>query len=321
VESWACPGLPRFVRPALTIYILTFAGPPGQLRAIQIGTKTALIAHRCVNRIPEYLVTAFADLIHPAADFDQQVAVLRLAGSQHFQIRTADVLDVIAKRRNRLVLDGYDDDQLWGAVWLVKEFRRLGFESVSSEGVADGLSFWSWQFRRDDILLELDYEADPTFIDYSQLPPAHDRDVSTLEWAARNQTFDEGQLFFGTERKCSPDYILRITTPKGKSLVVGDASLASPKHHGKTIDKRDAKPHTVERYRRTIGWVSEGQVVRCHPRGTSSCSRHPHWRGRIFSSCRGLAIAHCCVQVRSEIPRQAVDWKICCRCSAEGAAT
>ena len=26
-----------------------------------------------------YLVTAFADLIHPAADFDQQVAVLRLA--------------------------------------------------------------------------------------------------------------------------------------------------------------------------------------------------------------------------------------------------
>ena len=88
----ACPGLPRFVRPALTIYILTFAGPPGQLRAVQIGTKTVLIAHRSINRILEYLVTAFADLIHPAADFDQQVAVLRLAGSQHFQIRTADVL-------------------------------------------------------------------------------------------------------------------------------------------------------------------------------------------------------------------------------------
>src|SRR5258705_10717084 len=97
--------------PPRAYYILTFAGPPGQLRAIQIGTKTALIAHRGVNRILEYLVTAFADLIHPAADFDQQVAVLRLAGSQHFQIRTADVLGVIAKRRNRLVLDGYDDDQ------------------------------------------------------------------------------------------------------------------------------------------------------------------------------------------------------------------
>src|SRR5262249_39790213 len=64
-----------------------------------------LIAHRGVNRILEYLVTAFADLIHAAADFDQQVAVLRLAGSQHFQIRTVDVLDVIAKRRNRLVLN------------------------------------------------------------------------------------------------------------------------------------------------------------------------------------------------------------------------
>jgi len=54
-------------------------------------------------------VTAFADLIHPAADFDKQVAVLRLAGSQDFQIKTGDVLDVIAKRRNGIVPDGYDD--------------------------------------------------------------------------------------------------------------------------------------------------------------------------------------------------------------------
>jgi hypothetical protein len=47
-ESWAHPGLPRFVHPALTIYILTFAGSPGQLRAIQFGSKTALIAQRGV---------------------------------------------------------------------------------------------------------------------------------------------------------------------------------------------------------------------------------------------------------------------------------
>ena len=162
--------------------------------------------------------------------------------------------------------------ELWGAVWLVKEFRRLGFKSVSSKGVTDGMASWSWQLRRDDIVLELDYEAHPTFIDYSKLPPAHDRDMPALEWAARNQTFDKERPFLGTEPKCSPDYILRITTPEGKSLVVGDASLASPKHHGKAVDKQDTtkqhtKPHTVERYRRTIGWVSEGRLVRCHPMG------------------------------------------------------
>jgi hypothetical protein len=28
-----------------------------------------------------------------------------------------------------------------------------------------------------------------------------------------------------------------------------------------------SKPHTVERYRRTLGWAAEGQVVRCHPKG------------------------------------------------------
>ena len=61
-------------------------------------------------------MTAFADLTHPTADFDQQVAVLRLAGSQHFQIRTADVFDVIAKRRNRLVLDGYGDQPVYRRV-------------------------------------------------------------------------------------------------------------------------------------------------------------------------------------------------------------
>jgi hypothetical protein len=85
LSTWSHGRVPAFhvlSRPALIIYILTFAGPPGQFRAIQIGTKTALIAHRGINRILEYLVTAFADLILPAADFGQQVAVLRLAGSR-----------------------------------------------------------------------------------------------------------------------------------------------------------------------------------------------------------------------------------------------
>jgi hypothetical protein len=72
-------------------------------------------------------VTAVADIVHSAEDFDQQLAVLRFAGSQQFQIRTADVLDVFARRRNRLVLDGYDDDQ---PVPKTKTCRRLARRSL-----------------------------------------------------------------------------------------------------------------------------------------------------------------------------------------------
>jgi hypothetical protein len=97
-----------FCPPRAYYLYFNICGATGTTQSDSNRNETALIAHRGVNRILEYLATAF---IHPAADFDQQVAVLRLAGSQHFQIRTADILDVIAKGRNRLVLDGYDDDQ------------------------------------------------------------------------------------------------------------------------------------------------------------------------------------------------------------------
>jgi len=88
-----------------------------------------------------------------------------------------------------------------------------------------------------------------------------------LEWAARNQELDEDRPYFGLEMHCSPDYLLRITTPARKVLMVGDACLASSKHHGKKKDKSDTKPHIAELYRRTIGWLAEGEVIGCHPLG------------------------------------------------------
>ena len=156
--------------------------------------------------------------------------------------------------------------QLWGAVWLVKELRRLGFSGSYSTDAGDPAKSCSWRLKRDDVVLELDYEAEPVFVDYEKLPPAHERDIPALEWAARNQELDAERPFLGLELRCSPDYLIRITTPNGRSLMVGDASLASPRHHGKK-DKLDAKPHTVEMYRRTLGWSIEDQIVRCHPMG------------------------------------------------------
>jgi hypothetical protein len=156
--------------------------------------------------------------------------------------------------------------ELWGAVWLVKQLRRLGFSGSYSADAGDPARSCSWRLRRDDVVLELDYEAEPVFVDYYKLPPAHERNIPTLEWAARNQELDAERPFLGIEQGCSPDYLIRVTTPNGRLLMVGDASLASPKHHGNK-DKSDAKPHKVEKYRRTLGWSIENQIVRCHPMG------------------------------------------------------
>lgn len=157
--------------------------------------------------------------------------------------------------------------ELWGAVWLARELRRLGFSGLSSIDRVETVNRCSWRLKKDDVIVELDFEAEPALIDYDQLPPIYARTVSTMEWAARNQELDEERPYFGMEKRCSPDYLLRITTPTRKALMVGDACLASPKHHGKKQDKSDAKPHTVEHYRRTIGWAAEGEAIGCHPLG------------------------------------------------------
>lgn len=157
--------------------------------------------------------------------------------------------------------------ELWGAVWLVKELRRLGFSGTSTAEAGGALRSCSWRLRRNEIRLELDFEPTPALVDYSKLPAVHDRNIPALEWAAQNQGIDAERPFLGLDLHCSPDYLLRISTPSGKFLIVGDACLASPKHHGTKQDKRDAKPYKVEDYRRTIGWAVSGQIVRCHPIG------------------------------------------------------
>jgi hypothetical protein len=155
--------------------------------------------------------------------------------------------------------------ELWGAVWLAKSFRRWGFAGSCFLNPLDKLHSCSWRLQRDNVVLELDYEAHPTFVDYTNIPPVHERRIPVLEWAAMNQKFDQDRPYFGSEVKSSPDYLIRITAPTGRSLMVGDACLASPQHHARKL--QEAKPYTVENYRRTIGWVAQGQVIRCHPMG------------------------------------------------------
>ncbi|OKO72136.1 hypothetical protein AC628_26895 [Bradyrhizobium sp. NAS96.2] len=205
-------------------------------------------------------------LVHPGPLFQRDYRLRRLLRA--FAPRISESFSAIESSRSHfppVFLNSLW--ALWGAVWLAKEFRRLGFTGACYAQATDVVSSCSWRFQRDDIVVELDYEPGPVFIDYQELPPAHDRTVPALEWAARNQELDPDRPFLGSEPRCAPDYIIRITTAHTKCLVVGDACLASPKHHGKGQDKTSTKPYTVERYRRTLGWATGDLVVRCHPMG------------------------------------------------------
>ncbi|MBB3746990.1 hypothetical protein FHX10_006543 [Rhizobium sp. BK591] len=152
--------------------------------------------------------------------------------------------------------------EFWGAVWLVKVFRELGFAGHCITELKKAPDACSWRLRKGDMQIELDFEAEPNYVDYSKIPPSHERAVPVLEWAALNQEMDPERPFLGLEEKCTPDYLLRITVGDERILVVGDATLASAEHHHK-----DPKPKTVEKYRRTLGWSVDGGIVRCHPMG------------------------------------------------------
>lgn len=153
--------------------------------------------------------------------------------------------------------------ELWGAVWLARQLRRLGFSGLSSMERVETVHRCSWRLVKGAVKVELDFEAEPAFVDYDRLPPVYARTVSTMEWVARNQNLNDERPYFGLEVRCSPDYLIRVTTPLRKALMVGDACLASPSHHSKS----NSKLHTVEKYRRTIGWSADGEMIACHPLG------------------------------------------------------
>lgn len=156
--------------------------------------------------------------------------------------------------------------EMWGAVWLAIMFKKWGYVGSCSVNGVNDLHSCSWRLQKEDIVVEIDYETHPTFVNHSDVPLVHERGMPVLEWAAQNQSFDESRPFIGSEEKCSPDYIIRISTPNFKYLLIGDACLASPEHHA--VDSpQDAKPYVVEKYRKSVGWIDNGGIIRCHPLG------------------------------------------------------
>jgi len=156
--------------------------------------------------------------------------------------------------------------ELWGMVWIAKELRKLGFSGVCSVESVETVKRCSWNLKNGEIIIHLDFEAEPAFVDYKNMPPLHERSIPALEWAAHHQKINSERPFLGLEIKCSPDYLIRISTPNKNMLLVGDAALSDPKYH-RGIENKSTKLHVVEAYRRTIGWVCDGDLIRCHPMG------------------------------------------------------
>jgi hypothetical protein len=150
----------------------------------------------------------------------------------------------------------------WAAIWIVDRIRRLGFSGAADLTLGTNLLEGArWTLKRGDLRVTLDYETHPAQLDFEQMPTVDHRTESAVEWAIKRQFRDIDRPVFGSEKECSPDYILRIEGPMGRVLAVGDACLADPAHHtGEKID-------SVLDYRRSIHWWDGGRVIGCHSLG------------------------------------------------------
>jgi DNA mismatch endonuclease Vsr len=90
--------------------------------------------------------------------------------------------------------------ELWGAVWLANEFRSWGFTGTCFVNSVDMLKSCSWRFQRGEVVLELDYEAEPALIDNERIPPAHDRGMPALEWL--RSTSSSTRIVPTSDRNC-----------------------------------------------------------------------------------------------------------------------
>ena len=150
----------------------------------------------------------------------------------------------------------------WAAVWLVDRLRRLGFSGAPDLTLgANLLEGARWILQRGDVRVILDYETHPAQLDFNQVPTVDRRTESAVEWAIKQQFRESERPLFGSEKECSPDYILRIEGPRGRVLAIGDACLADPAYHkGEKVD-------SVINYRRSIHWWDGGRALGCHPLG------------------------------------------------------
>lgn len=184
----------------------------------------------------------------------------------------------------------------WGAVWIVQQLRALGFAGQANLALgADKLESCTWTLWRGEIEVLVDFEPAPALLSFDELPSLDERELPAVEWAVLRQFVDPERPLFGSERCCSPDYVLRIRGPGGAAMAIGDACLADPAHH----HEKEAKAHVVSNYRRSMLWRTDDRLVRCDPHGAFVLLPGPPegW-ANLESKTRALDVWHFCPRPR-----------------------
>ena len=158
--------------------------------------------------------------------------------------------------------------ELWGAVRIVHALRALGWNSSAPalRGAADAwgvsaLDGCSWRFVNGLEQVVFDFGPRPRVVDMSSIPAMQERKVDAWMWAAHQITPHVDTLF--SLHPSTPDYALRWSSDSRQGLLIGDASLADPRH------QKGTKVEKVCDYRREVAWLTHGsRVVTCGLRGS-----------------------------------------------------
>jgi len=156
--------------------------------------------------------------------------------------------------------------EVWGGVWLIMKFRGMGFEvELADPHGADFVTQCCWHLRRGDIAIHIDYEPRPELLSLDTVPPLGERSVPAADWSISHIDGATPSRYFGTEARCSPDYLITLEGPSGRVLAVGDACVADARYQG--LRGKETKLEIVSKYRRSIFWSNGGDVYPCCPLG------------------------------------------------------
>lgn len=162
--------------------------------------------------------------------------------------------------------------ELWGAVRLATWIRELGWDAqppqVIGPAIADGVGGiirCIWDFQRGERRLRFEYGPQVHALDLTGLPPLHERGPRTAQsWAATRQRQDR----LVAHIDMTPDYAITIRNSERPVLAIGDASLADPGYQKRRQESREGKIAKVARYRKTVSWWTQGDLVAHHPLGS-----------------------------------------------------
>lgn len=152
--------------------------------------------------------------------------------------------------------------ELWGAVRIVQALRALGWTCTAPvlRGAADAwgvsaLDGCSWHLVNGPEQILFDFSPRPRVVELASIPAMHERTVDAWTWAARQVALTD-TLF--SLCPSTPDYALRWSSASRQGLLIGDASLADPRHQKRT------KVEKVCDYRREVAWLGrDSGVVTC----------------------------------------------------------